>query len=371
MGLIDQIPEAHAALADARASEAGRITAALESSNIVGVLGEGEVGKTATVSQALAQTTLDVIRLDLDAAASDGHLGFQLMKGIAAAIVSPTDLSLLSAGTLLPSSAERAQIELARTLGVDGLEEALRRWPSGLVSSARGLAVVEEVSREKPVVLWMDHLESPALTPRHPIKVDRLLWGVREMAQRQQSLRVVLTAREALSPRLLGPRAAFHQQGSWVSLDNPSEVAWREVAQRLDVPWGVAGELVEKLGGHPATMLHALLLLAGEPVLAHSYAVLQELAVRDDGLTGRAIQHARTLHRLGSQVMTQIALGEPPYGVAERGASSPQEVRKVLDRLRLAGLLRRRRGWAIVNPLVEIRLRGTVRPLSDPTEARI
>lgn len=371
MELIDRIPGAHAALADARVADARRITAALESSSIVGVLGEAEVGKTSTVAQALAQANLNVIRLDLDGAASDGHLGFLLMKGIAGVTISSADLSLLSAGALLPSSAERARTELARVLGVDGLEEALRRWPSGRVSSARGLEVIEVMSRQKPLVLWLDHLESPTLTPRHPVKVDGLLWGIREMAQRQGSLSVVLSAREAFSPQLLGSRAAFHQQGSWIALDNPSEVAWREVAQRLDVPWGVVGELFESLGGHPATMLHALLLLAGEPTLAHPYAVLQELVARDDGLAGRAIQHARTLHRLGGQVMTQIALGEPPYGVAERGGSSPQEVRKVLDRLRLAGLLRRRRGWAIVNPLVEVLLRGAVRPLSGPAETKV
>ena len=365
MGLIDQIPQAHSALAHARTTEADRIAAALRSSSIVGVLGEAEVGKTATVSQALAQWDSDVIRLDLDSAASDSHVGFLLMKGLAKAIVAPSDFSLLSAGALLPSSAERARTDLAQALGLDGLDEALRRWPSGNFSSSRAMEAVERVSRRKQLVLWMDHLEAPSLTPRHPVKVGRLLWGVREVVQRQRSLRVVLTAREAFSPQLLGSRAAFHQQGGWISLDNPDEAAWREVARRLDLPWGVARDLAEQLRGHPATVLQALLVV-NRSGLAHPYALLQELVARDDGLTGRAIQHARTLHRLGGQIMSQIALGEHPYGVSERGASSPQEVRKVLDRLRLAGLLRRRKGWAIVNPLVEMRLRGAVRSVSDP-----
>jgi hypothetical protein len=366
MGLIDEIPVARTALADARRGEAGQIAAGLDSTRVVGVLGEAEVGKTDTVGQALAMAGPTVIRLDLDAAASDGHIGFLLAKEIAKATVPPSDFSLLSGGVLLPRSAEKARAELAGLLGVEGLEEALRPWPSGHFSSAHAMQIIESVASRKPIVLWIDHPETPSLTPRHPVDVDRLLWGVREVVQRQQSLRVVVSSRAAFSRQLLGPKAAFHQQGSWISLDNPLAGAWRSVAERLEIPVGLADEIFAQVDGHPATMLHAFLLIVSSPSLPHSYALLQELAARDDGLSARAIQHARTLHRLGAQVMTQVAYGEPPYGIAERGASSPQEIRKVLERLRLAGLLKRKDGWGIVNPLVAIRLRGSVRVLLPP-----
>ena len=366
MGLIDEIPAAHAALANARSAEAGQIVSMLDSTRVAGVLGEAEVGKTETVRQALALTGLTVIRLDLDAAASDGHIGLLLVREIAKATVPAVDLSLLSGGVLLPPTAEKARAELAALLGMEGLEEALAPWPSGRLSSVHALQIVETVARRKPVVLWIDHPESPSLTPRHPVDVDRLLWGVREMVQRQRSLRVVVSSREGFSQRLLGPKDAFHQQGSWISFDNPLADTWRRVAERFEIPARLADEIFEQVDGHPATMLNAILLISSSPTLPHPYALLQELAARDDGLVARAVQHARTLHRLGGQVMTQIAFGEPPYGIAERGSSSPQEIRKVLERLRLAGLLKRKHGWGIVNPLVAIRLRGSVRVLLPP-----
>jgi hypothetical protein len=90
--------------------------------------------------------------------------------------------------------------------------------------------------------------------------------------------------------------------------------------------------------------------------------ILRELAARDDGLAARAVEHARTLHRLGGQVLTQIAVGQRPYAAAQRGTAPSQEIGKVLNRLRLAGLLRHSTdGWAVLNPLVAIQLRGTVR----------
>jgi hypothetical protein len=364
MGLIEDIPLAQAALADARSSEAHRIVTALDAHNVVGILGEAEVGKTVTVKQALQSLGQPLFRLDLDMAASDGHIGFLLVKEIAKATVPASDFSLLSGGVLLPSSAERAQVQLGELLGIDGLDEALRQWPSGHFTSAQAFQLVEDISKQQSVVLWVDHLETPSLTPRHPVDTDRLLWGIREIAQRRPRLRVVLSGREALESRLLGPKAAFHQQGQWLSLDNPPAEVWREVAQRMEVSVTLAEELSGLVDGHSATMLHALLLIASQSKLPHSYAVLQELAAGDDGLAARAIQHARTLHRLGGQVMTQIAFGEHSYGVAERGRSAPQEIRKVRDRLRLAGLVRRKPSWAIVNPLLRIRLRGSVRTLA-------
>lgn len=84
------------------------------------------------------------------------------------------------------------------------------------------------------------------------------------------------------------------------------------------------------------------------------------MAAHDDGVAARAVQHARSLHRLGGQVLVQVARGQRPYASTQRGTASTQEISKVLARLRLAGLIRRTDRWDVVNPLVAIRARGTV-----------
>jgi len=368
MELIEAIPWARNALALARRPEAERIAAAVDAHRVVGLLGEADVGKTETIRQVLLSDPdrIATIHLDLDGAASDEHLGFQLAKEIARVELGVTDLSLLSGRALLPTRVERARIELAELLGVEGLDEALRRWPSGHFPFLRGLRCLEALARRRPTILWLDHLESPALTPRHPVRVDQLLWGIREIVQREPNLRVLLSGREGMRRQVLGPKAAFHQQGMWLSIDNPPAGAWRETAEQMAVSAAVTEHLAEMTGGHPVTMLLALLQLRYEPTLRTAYDTLRDLAARDDGLAGRAIQHARSLHRLGGQVMNQIAVGERPYAASQRGRSSTQEIRKVLERLRLAGLLRPGERWEIVNPLVAIRLRGSVHLMAEP-----
>lgn len=368
MDVIERHEHASNALATARMDEATRIAEAVRAGRIVGVLGEAEVGKTVTIRQALRldDPPQQVIALDLDGAASDEHVGFYLAKEIARAVLGPTDFSLLSAGVLLPGRVERGRVSLAELLGVDGLDEALRDWPSGRYTSASALGGLEKLVHQGPeLVLWIDHLEAPLLTPRHPLKLDRLLWGIRELSQRESRLRVVLSGREAVQADVLGPRAAFHQQGRWLSIDVPSSATWAEVARKLQTPTSVAERLSSLTGGHPTTMLLSLVEIAGsgDQRPPRPEEALRELAARDDGLVARAIQHARSLHRLGGQVLVQIARGQRPYAAAQRGSASPQEIRKVLNRLRIAGLLRRTAGWGIVNPMVEIGLRQTVNDL--------
>lgn len=174
---------------------------------------------------------------------------------------------------------------------------------------------------------------------------------------------MMVSARAGIEDELVAPRAAFHQQGQWLSLDTPGPSIWREVAGQLGVSRRMARELAVLTGGHPQTMLLALvtLKLANGGWPSRPEDVLEELAAHDDGLAARAVQHARSLHRLGGQVLIQIACAQQPYGAAQRGRATPQEmISKVLARLRLAGLLRRTDRWAVVNPLVAIRARGGV-----------
>jgi hypothetical protein len=365
MDVTADIPRARSALEFARMEEAERITEAVQAHRVVGVLGEGEVGKTETVRQVLGRSvaSLKVIRLDLDGAASDDHVGFLLAKQIARAQLGETNFSLLAGGVLLPTAVEAGRLELAELLGLAGLEEAMLEWPSGSYSMASGLKALEALAANVGVILWIDHLEASSLTPRHPLQLDRLLWGVRELGQRV-NLGVVLTAREAIEGKLLGSAAAFHQQGQWLTIDNPPIETWRDVATTLKVSPAVATELAEMTGGHPSTMLLALLRLAEADSVRHPHEILRQLVARDAGLIGRAMQHARSLHRLGGQVMIQVAFGQPPYGAAQRGRSPAQETRKVLERLRLAGLLRHDVAWSLVNPLIAIGLRGGVHQLT-------
>lgn len=358
---MEGIPQAVAALAESRVGETQRIAMAVRENSVVGILGEAEVGKTQTIRQALDKGH-NTIYLNLEQAADDGHVGFLLARQIARTVVGPVDFSLLRGGAMLPAQVELGRQRLAELLGIQGLNEALRSWPSGNFQSTAALEALATLATQLDLVLWIDHVEAPFLTPRHPLAVGPLLWGVRELSQRVSGLRVVLSAREALRSEILGPTAAFHQQGLWLSLKAPVAGAWQKVADRLDAPPGAAEQLTSLTEGHPATMLLALLSTAdaGSRRALYPEDVLQEMAIRDDGLAIRAMQHARTLHRLGGQVLTQIALSQRPYAAAQRGSASTQEIRKILNRLRLAGLLRKSDGWAVVNPLVAIRLRGTV-----------
>lgn len=369
MDLSAAMGQAHAALADRRAPEAEQIANAIREQRVLGVLGEAEVGKTQTVRQALMALgdEAHIVYLDLDAAASDEHVGFLLAKQVARAMLPGADLSLLSVGALVPARVERRRLALAQVLGIEGMEEALREWPSGDYDSASGLRGVEAIAGQRDVVVWVDHVEAPRLTPRHPVDVGRLLWGMRELSQRQQRIRLVVSGREAGVDMLTGSRAAFHQQGRWMYLDAPRSSIWREVAQAVEVLPRTAQELAALTGGHPQTVLLALATAKMAPTGKASRAedLLRELAAHNDGQVAYAFEYARSLHRLGGQVLLQIARAQRPYAAAQRGRASTQEISKVLSRLRLAGLIRRVDRWSLVNPLVAIRVRGTLVELTS------
>lgn len=366
MAVAEEMNRAHRSLELTRLKESETITEALRQSRVVGVLGEAEVGKTETIRAALGPSWPEnpVIRVDLAGAASESHLAFRIARQLAEAELG-IEFSTLKAGALVPASLERKRVELAELLGIDGLEEALRDWPSGTFGLAEALKGVERLVRRQEAIVWVDHLEAPSLTPRHPLDLDRFLWALRGMMQSRGRLRVVLSGRVAVAAHVLSREAAFHQQGQWLSLDNPPGEAWEAVASSLKVPRGLVAELASLTGGHPETMLVAMARLSrGERKSAEE--LLGELASTSASLAGRAFQHACTLHRLGGKVLEQVALGRGPYAASQRGDSPPQEIRKVLGRLQLAGLIRHDSGWSIVNPLVGILLRREVSNASAP-----
>lgn len=362
MALVDEVSRIRKALEYARLGEANRVAEAIQTNRVVGVLGEAEVGKSETIRQAIGSSSpnLSIFRLDLDAAASDEHAAFLLAKAIASTLLGPAAFSTLKGGVLVPAAIESRRVELANLLGVLGLEEALRDWPSGRFPLRASLAALEAVARRQTSIFWVDHLEAPTLTPRHPFDLDKFLWAIREMTQRLPALSVLLSGREAIEGRILGSEAAFHQQGQWLSLDCPPSEAWQKLAAGFGVPSAAVADLEAQTGRHPATMMLALLKMSEEDPQRGAHEVLRELAASDTGLAARAMQHARSLHRLGGQVLVQVAQGTRPYAAAQRGRSPQQEITKVLGRLRLAGLLRHDERWSLVNPLVGIGIRGQV-----------
>ncbi|HEV7942214.1 MAG TPA: hypothetical protein VGP17_05370 [Solirubrobacteraceae bacterium] len=357
-----------AALARARSREARHIRNCLLADQVLGVFGEAEVGKTQTIRQALGGSAMRVLRLDLRWAASYEHLGFLLACEMARTLAPGFAPSSLAYGGRLPAAVEQARSRLVETLG-GGLQEAMRLWPSGRYDWPVALESLELLAQAEEALLWVDHLEAPRLSFRHPLKLAPLLWSISELVERAPNLRLLLSGREAARAEVEAPRAAFSDRGRWLSLHAPSADAWCQVAELVDAGSALVAELVDMTAGHPRTMLLALASVAGQPAPPPAQEVLLALAEHDDGLAARAMEHARSLHRLGGQALTQAALGQRPYATAQRGTTTTQELSKALKRLRLAGLLRHEDSWRVVNPLLAMRLRAASAPES-PTSVR-
>jgi hypothetical protein len=363
MELAARVEAVKSALRSARESEAAEIRDAIARNRIVGVLGEAEVGKTETLEQALSGYGAHPLRLDFDSVASESHIAWLIARAAVVGVLGPHDASLLHAEALAPTSLRRRRLDLVRLTSPAFVDESQAEWPTGSLSLPEALSGLDRVAETSTELLvWIDHIETPLLTPRHPVSVDAFLWSMREMTQRHESIRLIVSCRSAAESTVLGTRAALHQNGRWFTLGRPSLTSWLHVAEFLGIDPADGTAVAQLLRAHPPTTLLAFLDRFGQPDAGSPEQQVRELAMRDDGLVARSVQHARTLHRLGSQVLVQIAMGDAPYGTPQRGKTTTAEISKVLDRLRLAGLaMRPRRGvWEIVNPLIGIRLRGTL-----------
>lgn len=370
-GLTTVIPHLKAALSSARHRDIARIDEGLRRFGLTGVHGEAEVGTTSVVEAALKLSQQRHVRVDLDGVTGDDDVAWLLARGIARVELGRVEFSLmLEPEAPRPTSARRSFIAFAEAIGERVATLALAERPTGEVDVPEVLHAYERAFAGQilPPVLWVDHLQAPALTPRHPLDVDRLLWNIRAFEQRFE-LPIIISGSQAATAIAFGPSRAFHGDGVWVTLGRPGLDAWRFVAESLEdrTPGSAwVQEMAEITHGHPATMLLALSLYAEMPERARRPLNLWQLMlVLDDGHTGRLMQHARSLHRLGGHVAERIATGNGPY-TAAKDPNAVKEIHRAVRRLHDAGIITqpRPRTWEVTNPLVAARLRGSM-PLTS------
>ena len=385
--LTRTVPQLKDALSEARRSDLAQVDEGLRRFGFTGVHGEPEVGTTSVVEVAIARSNQKSIRVDLDGAASDADVAWMLAHGLARTVISPPTLSLLSNPTMVPTEARRALVAFGERVGQRVADFAVADLPTQDVDVEEVLTAIARVWDQAPVppILWIDHIQAPELTSRHPVDVDALLWNVRGL-QQQMELPILVSGSKAVTQLAHGRSGAFHGDGVWVTLDRPGTSAWLHVAEALGTsapPKEWVSEMATITHRHPATMLLALALYAELPKHARAPLELWQLMLSlDDGYAGRAVQHARSLHRLGGFVLDRIAHGVGPYEGAQTKAEQNDRNRAV-NRLYEGGLITqpRARVWEVTNPLLAGRLRrdmpltaseahprqaGDIQPLRQP-----
>lgn len=358
------VPRVHRALDEARTRERARIVEALEVSNFVGIEGEGEVGKTSLVARALKDAQINAVRIDLASAASEAHLAHIIARALARVLIAPTDYSLLSgAPDLAPSSARAARLHLERQLGPVLTNFALAQTANADVPLQSAIEAIGAMAEHHDLTVWVDHIEAPGLTSRHPVDPFGLLWALRAMAQRTP-FAVIVTASASVTAEVAGPKAAFHMDGTWIHVDRPTPAAWAHVCEALDlnVSPPLLSDLLRLLESYPPATIMAIIEIATWRRDGHPLAddIVRRLASVDDGTARLTLEYARALHRLGGEIIERVAHHVGPY--VDRGPSKPEDIRRAVLRLRRAGLISQVRptAYRLTNPLVGIRLRGTL-----------
>ena len=174
------------------------------------------------------------------------------------------------------------------------------------------------------------------ITCVHPVDLGALLWSVRSVVQTTTRLRLVLSGRPGLERELTSEQAAFYQDGRWVKLARPGPEVWRRLLPSFALD-SVDG-LLTLSEGHVPTALAMLDGLDGDsPVASALRERFATLAATQGQHAARCVQHARTLDRLGGEVLLAIAQGRGPY--TGTGYGHPRDAQRAVNRLRLAGLV--------------------------------
>ena len=364
--LIDELTTVRDALTNARQPVVDDIRAALGQAGLVGVRGEAGVGKSTLVARALLTHREPLLRVDLDGAASAADVSWQLLRGLALSVIDPVQLSLLEVDEAArPRSADAAFMELARRLGAQDARHAIQPSPTG--DEPPPAQVIANITRVVggAATVWFDHLEVPMDLARQPVPLDEILWALRAEQQRQP-LTVVLSCREAAVDAVTGEHDAFYGDGIWVRVVRPTVPQWVTVARAA---WGTGGdallrrcdEMLRLTESDPSVTIAALV-QAGERQAESPREIVTRMLALDVGLVAEAVQRARAVHRLGSQLLVRIALGAGPY--QDTHGATARDIATAMQKLHRAGLIARvgTRSWAVVNPLVGMGIRNAPTP---------
>jgi len=257
--------------------------------------------------------------------------------------------------------AQRAFVQYAERIGRPVAHAGVDRDADPVTITA-ALDAIAEVYRnaENPPTLWVDTLQAPMVVSRHQVDVNDLLWNVRAI-RHQIELPVIVSGSRVASKVAHNPDGAFYGDGAWVTLSRPGTDVWVEVARVLNpAPSpGWVRQLADITHGHPQATLLALALSTTLGTGRSSLELWQAMLSLDAGHTARAMQHARSLHRLGGDMLSNLAHGLGPYEGARTKAAQMERQRAVRG-LHEGGLITqpRPRAWEITNPLVAGRLRG-------------
>jgi hypothetical protein len=348
-----------------------------------GLVGEAELGKTGILNAALRQLASrrsTIVKLDLDGAWSPNRLAWQWARQLAAAAVGAVPISHLHAldRSMWPASTRSAILSLPGALGPE--TAALAQAPQPAKGIGRDdalqapLQATLALAGQRQLILAIDHLETPSAAGLRSPDVAGLLWAIRAPGQHLPTLHVVVATRPAAQELASGKESAYHLFGRWLTVQAPTAEEFA-LTTGMPLPW--CERVVAHTVGHPASTIEVLAELRAltggrgrtDPDLPKGYseqraASLVEYAIvtvteRHYDLARRAIEHARTVHRLGGHLLAAIARGEGPYQATPEIPGS--EVAKAMVRLHLNGLVRPRqsqRGWEPTDPRIRWALTG-------------
>jgi hypothetical protein len=357
----------------AREPELAVIRDALDANRFIGVTGPAEAGKTHLLRRAAASAELDrdlaVVWVDLDGVYSPRHLARRWLTAIARAATGQVAFSHIRAlqRDVWPRSTRRADNMLREILG-ENYQAALgavtsERSKGGDEEVARALASTERLADLKRVLIVVDHLEAPELS--RALDVRNLLWQIRATTQASNSVSIAVACRPGAVALASDENSAFFGDGRWVTVEVPRQEVW--LAATGD--WPPIADIWPLTDGHVWSTFLTVDRLRRDPQ-THAVRAFAELAVENQPLAARSVQHAASLHRLGPQLLRGIASKRGPYRAIPDAAT--RDVAAAAQRLELGGLTHRpQRGtWRVINPFVAEVLRDRATDLDAEQHER-